>query len=43
VSSDQYTFEDPPKKYADIALARYQDGSGLDAKLKDTADLGVHS
>jgi NAD(P)-dependent dehydrogenase (short-subunit alcohol dehydrogenase family) len=44
MSSDQYTFEDPSKKYADIdPTAQYQEGSGLDAKLKDTADRGEDS
>jgi hypothetical protein len=44
MSSDQYTFEDPSKKYADIdPTAQYQEGSGLDAKLKNTADRGEDS
>jgi NAD(P)-dependent dehydrogenase (short-subunit alcohol dehydrogenase family) len=44
MSSDQYTFEDPSKKYADIdTTAQYQEGSGLDAKLNETADRGEES
>jgi NAD(P)-dependent dehydrogenase (short-subunit alcohol dehydrogenase family) len=42
--TDQYTFEDPSKKYADIdTTAQYQKGSGLDSKLKETADRGEES
>jgi len=44
LSSDQYTFEDPSKKYADIdTTAQSQAGSGLDAKLNNTADRGETS
>jgi NAD(P)-dependent dehydrogenase (short-subunit alcohol dehydrogenase family) len=39
--TDQYTFQDPTKMYADIDTeAQYQEGAGLDAKLKDKADHG---
>jgi NAD(P)-dependent dehydrogenase (short-subunit alcohol dehydrogenase family) len=42
--TDQYTFEDPSKKYADIdTTAQYQKGSGLDSKLNETADRGEES
>jgi NAD(P)-dependent dehydrogenase (short-subunit alcohol dehydrogenase family) len=44
MSSDQYTFEDPSKKYADIdPTAQEQEGSGLDSQLKETADRGEAS
>jgi len=44
MTSDQYTFEDPTKKYADIEpSAQYQKGPGLDAELDDTADRGEDS
>jgi NAD(P)-dependent dehydrogenase (short-subunit alcohol dehydrogenase family) len=44
MSSDQYTFEDPTKKYADIdPTAQSQDGAGLDADLNETADRGEKS
>jgi NAD(P)-dependent dehydrogenase (short-subunit alcohol dehydrogenase family) len=44
MSSDQYTFEDPAKKYADIdPTAQSQDGAGLDADLNETADRGEKS
>jgi NAD(P)-dependent dehydrogenase (short-subunit alcohol dehydrogenase family) len=44
MSSDQYTFEDPTKKYADIdTTAQSQDGPGLDADLNETADRGEKS
>ncbi|CAN02167.1 glucose 1-dehydrogenase [Clavibacter michiganensis] len=41
MSTDQYTFQDPTKMYADIQpSAQQQDGPGLDAALDDTADRG---
>ena len=41
MSKDQYTVNDPTKLYADIDTKRQtHPGSGLDAKLKDKADLG---
>ncbi|WP_316317888.1 glucose 1-dehydrogenase [Clavibacter michiganensis] len=41
MSTDQYTFQDPTKMYADIKpSAQQQDGPGLDAALDDTADRG---
>ncbi len=41
MSTDQYTFQDPTKMYADIQpSAQQQDGLGLDAALDDTADRG---
>ncbi|WP_308726755.1 glucose 1-dehydrogenase [Clavibacter sp. VKM Ac-2542] len=41
MSTDQYTFQDPTKMYADIRpSAQQQDGPGLDAALDDTADRG---
>jgi len=44
MASDQYAFEDPSTKYADIdTSAQYQEGSGLDAALNDTADRGEKS
>jgi len=44
MTSDQYAFEDPTTKYADIEpSAQYQKGPGLDAKLDDTADRGENS
>lgn len=44
MTADQYTFEDPTTKYADIeTTAQYQEGSGLDAKLQDRADRGETS
>jgi NAD(P)-dependent dehydrogenase (short-subunit alcohol dehydrogenase family) len=40
-SPDQYVFEDPSKKYADIKpKEQYQEGSGLDDDLKVKADHG---
>ncbi|MBG6237520.1 NAD(P)-dependent dehydrogenase (short-subunit alcohol dehydrogenase family) [Mycetocola sp. CAN_C7] len=44
MAADQYTFEDPTKKYADIdTTAQYQEGSGLDSQLEETADRGEKS
>ncbi|MET1052812.1 MAG: glucose 1-dehydrogenase [Mycetocola sp.] len=44
MAADQYTFEDPSKKYADIeTTAQYQEGSGLDSELEQTADRGEKS
>ncbi|QHO70281.1 glucose 1-dehydrogenase [Marisediminicola antarctica] len=44
MASDQYAFEDPSKKYADInPSAQYQAGPGLDSALNDTADHGEKS
>ena len=44
MSFDQYTFQDPSKKYADIGTtAQSQDGPGLDAELDNTADRGEKS
>lgn len=44
MTADQYTFEDPTTKYADIdTTAQYQEGSGLDAELQDKADRGEMS
>jgi len=41
MSTDQYTFQDPTKMYADIdPTAQQQDGPGLDADLDETADRG---
>ncbi|WP_316313898.1 glucose 1-dehydrogenase [Clavibacter michiganensis] len=41
MSTDQYTFQDPTKMYADIQpSAQQQDGPGLDSALDDTADRG---
>ncbi|MFT2753692.1 glucose 1-dehydrogenase [Clavibacter sp. Sh2088] len=41
MSTDQYTFQDPTKMYADIdPTAQQQDGPGLDADLNETADRG---
>ena len=41
MSTDQYTLTDPTKLYADIDTKRQtHPGSGLDARLKDKADLG---
>ncbi len=41
MSTDQYTFQDPTKMYADIQpSAQQQDGPGLGAALDDTADRG---
>jgi NAD(P)-dependent dehydrogenase (short-subunit alcohol dehydrogenase family) len=41
MSTDQYTLADPTKLYADIDTEKQtHPGSGLDAKLKDKADLG---
>lgn len=41
MASDQYTMQDPTKMFSDITpTAQYQEGSGLDAKLKDKADRG---
>jgi len=41
MSKDQYTLEDPSKKYARIdQKAQYQEGPGLDAELDNTADRG---
>ncbi|MBP2458806.1 NAD(P)-dependent dehydrogenase (short-subunit alcohol dehydrogenase family) [Clavibacter michiganensis] len=41
MSTDQYTFQDPTKMYADIEpKAQQQDGPGLDADLDATADRG---
>ena len=41
MSTDQYTLTDPTKLYADIDTRRQtQPGPGLDAKLRDEADLG---
>jgi NAD(P)-dependent dehydrogenase (short-subunit alcohol dehydrogenase family) len=41
MSTDQYTFQDPTKMYADIQpSAQQQDDPGLDAALDDTADRG---
>lgn len=39
--TDQHTMQDPTKMYADIDTeAQYQEGAGLDARMKDRADLG---
>ena len=44
LSSDQYTFEDPSKKYAHIdTTAQSQKGAGLNANLNETADRGETS
>jgi NAD(P)-dependent dehydrogenase (short-subunit alcohol dehydrogenase family) len=44
MAADQYAFEDPTKKYADIDTpAQYQEGSGLDAELVEKADRGEKS
>jgi len=44
MSKDQYAFEDPTRKFAGIdPSAQYQEGSGLDADLKDKADRGEKS
>ncbi|WP_316290220.1 glucose 1-dehydrogenase [Clavibacter michiganensis] len=41
MSTDQYTFQDPTKMYADLQpSAQQQDGPGLDSALDDTADRG---
>ncbi len=41
MSTDQYTVTDPTKMYADIETKKQtQPSPGLDAKLKDRADLG---
>jgi NAD(P)-dependent dehydrogenase (short-subunit alcohol dehydrogenase family) len=39
--TDQYTFQDPTKMYAEIDVeVQYQEGAGLDAKLDESADHG---
>jgi hypothetical protein len=44
MAADQYTFEDPTRKYADIdTTAQYQEGSGLDSALVEKADRGEKS
>jgi NAD(P)-dependent dehydrogenase (short-subunit alcohol dehydrogenase family) len=44
MAADQYTFEDPTRKYADIdTTAQYQEGSGLDSALIEKADRGEKS
>ncbi|GHD46632.1 glucose 1-dehydrogenase [Mycetocola manganoxydans] len=44
MAADQYAFEDPTKKYADIDTPeQYQEGSGLDADLVEKADRGEKS
>ncbi len=44
MSRDQYTMTDPTTMYADITpTAQSQDGPGLDANLRDRADLGEGS
>jgi NAD(P)-dependent dehydrogenase (short-subunit alcohol dehydrogenase family) len=41
MSSDQYAFGDPTKKYSTIdPSVQYQEGSGLDANLEEKADRG---
>jgi NAD(P)-dependent dehydrogenase (short-subunit alcohol dehydrogenase family) len=41
MSDNQYAFEDPTKKYADIKpTEQYEEGPGLDADLKQKADHG---
>jgi NAD(P)-dependent dehydrogenase (short-subunit alcohol dehydrogenase family) len=41
VSADQYAFEDPTKKFADITpKAQYLDGAGTDEELSSPADHG---
>ncbi|WP_150307562.1 glucose 1-dehydrogenase [Planctomonas psychrotolerans] len=41
MSNDQYTLEDPSKKYSNIdTKAQYQEGAGLDANLDNKADRG---
>jgi len=41
MTDDQYTLQDPTKMFSDITpTAQYQEGSGLDANLKDKADRG---
>jgi len=40
-TTDQYTFQDPTKMFADIDTEeQYQEGSGLDSKMDDLADRG---
>lgn len=42
--TDQYTLQDPTKMFSDIdPTAQYQEGPGLDSKLRDTADRGEKS
>ncbi|MBA3529965.1 MAG: SDR family NAD(P)-dependent oxidoreductase, partial [Propionibacteriaceae bacterium] len=42
--NDQYTFADPTQQYSDIeTTAQSQPGAGLDANLKQNADLGEES
>jgi NAD(P)-dependent dehydrogenase (short-subunit alcohol dehydrogenase family) len=44
MSADQYTFEDPTQKFADITpQAQYLEGAGTDAELSSPADHGEES